>query len=129
MKVGYVDSSIYLGILLEEPRHTGSVLRVGEFPHLFSANLLEAEVRAALTRESVAEPSWFELLDRINWIHPDRPLSREFEAVLSEGYLRGADLWHLACALYLRSFDYDVELLTLDRRQQDVGKQLGLISP
>ncbi len=81
------------------------------FRHSFSTNLLEAEVRSAMIRESVADPAPNELLERINWIHPNRPLTDEFVAVLSAGYLRGADLWHLACALYLRGFHQEVEFL------------------
>ena len=32
---------------------------------------------------------------------PDRPLTHECTKALTAGYLRGADLWHVACALYL----------------------------
>lgn len=32
---------------------------------------------------------------------PARRLTRELERVLAAGYIRGADAWHVACALYL----------------------------
>lgn len=126
MSVAYVDSSMILGIVFQETGYRRWVSEILESGHVFSANLLEAEVRAAVIREGVTEASWHDLLGRINWIHPNRPLSGEFEAVLAAGYLRGADLWHLACALFLREYYEDVGFLSLDRRQLGVADQLGL---
>jgi len=112
--------------LFGEPDHDHLALQLAAFSHPFSANLLEAEVRAALTREKVQDPESIELIERINWVFPDRPLSQEFGDVLSVGYLKGADLWHLACALYLRGAHSDLEFLSQDRRQLKVAGRLGL---
>jgi hypothetical protein len=90
---------------------------------LLSSNLLEAELRAALRRENVeADPRLF--LGAISWVHPDRPLTAEISAVLDVGYVRGADLWHLAVALF---FDPEREIgfLSLDSRQREIGEKLG----
>lgn len=44
---------------------------------------------------------------------------------LTAGYLRGADLWHVACALYLAEVPSDVTFLSLDDRQRTVAEALG----
>jgi hypothetical protein len=90
---------------------------------LFASNLLEAELRAALMRESVTdEPT---LLRAVSWIVPDRPLGAEIARVLEAGYVRGADCWHLATALYLTDDPPALSFLTLDERQAAVASQLG----
>jgi len=45
--------------------------------------------------------------------------------VLRHGYVRGADLWHLACALYLKKRVKELLFLTLDQRQQEAAMKLG----
>ena len=47
------------------------------------------------------------------------------QAVLDAGQLRGADAWHLACALYLSPEPRELEFLTLDGRQAAVAVALG----
>ena len=100
--------------------------RLRSFDGLVSSNLLEAELRAAFGREHVRCGAG--LLDWVDWVYPNRSLSREFERVLSCGYLKGADLWHLACALFLDPDAQELAFLTLDRRQQEVARQLGFRS-
>jgi hypothetical protein len=87
-----------------------------------SSNLLEAEFRAALVREEVEDD---ELIESIDWVIPDRPLSPEIERVLEIGYLRGADLWHVTCALFLEPRPHELEFLTLDKQQRAVVRELG----
>jgi hypothetical protein len=55
---------------------------------IVSSNLLEAEPRATLAREGVADEGT--LLGRVSWLLPDRPLSAEIRDVLAAGPLRGA---------------------------------------
>ncbi len=96
----------------------------GGFDELFSSNLLEAEFRASLVREEVDAAT--DLLSWFTWVLPDQPLGRELGEVLAAGYLRGADLWHVACALFLAGGKpSDLHLLTLDDRQRAVAEQLG----
>lgn len=128
MRVGYLDSSMVLGLVFEEPGCELLGKQIGHFPLVFSSNLLEAEVRSALHREGIPDSAPAQLLGRINWVFPDRPLTRELSEVLSAGFLRGADLWHLACALYLSGAHDSVDLLTLDTRQERVARRLGLVS-
>jgi hypothetical protein len=58
-------------------------------------------------------------------VYPNRPLSDEFERVMVEGYVKGADLWHLACALFLAPEPKDLAFVTLDKRQEEVARRLG----
>ena len=60
-------------------------------------------------------------------MYPNRPLRGEFERVLVEGSVKGADLWHLACALFLAPEPKDLTFLTLDKRQEEIARKLGFI--
>ena len=59
-------------------------------------------------------------------LNPGWPLSAEIGLVLSGGNLRGADLWHLATALFAAEDPATVTFLTLDKRQGAVAAKLGL---
>ncbi len=61
----------------------------------------------------------------LRWILPDRPLSAEIGTVVAAGSIRGADLWHVACALYVAESPDELTFLTLDERQRTVAKALG----
>jgi hypothetical protein len=89
-----------------------------------ASNLLEAELRAALVREGVAEDG-MQLMSWVTWVYPNRSLEPEFTRVLAHGYVRGADLWHLACALFLVTDPSEIVFATLDRRQGEVAAALG----
>ena len=45
--------------------------------------------------------------------------------MLNAGYLRGADLWHVATALYVTPEPGEISFITLDRRQRNVAMALG----
>ena len=66
-----------------------------------------------------------DLLAVLAWVYPDRALTSEFERVLEGGYVRGADLWHLACALFLSPDPHELAFVTLDPPQKDVARKLG----
>ena len=119
----YVDTSALLSVAFDEPAAEAVTQRLAEFAGLVSSNLLEAELRSALAREGdTFEPR---LLSRIEWVLPSRPLHAEIAAVLQAGYLRGADLWHLANALYAARTMPGLAFITLDQRQQSVAASLG----
>ena len=123
MATAYVDTSTLVAVAFGEPTSIGTGRRLDQFQGLVSSNFLEAEVRSAFRRESLAIDR--SVLFGIEWVYPDRPLTREFEAVLAAGYLRGADLWHVATALYVAQDPGDITFLTLDARQQAVALALG----
>ena len=123
MRLAYVDTSFVLGIVFEEPGAARLISRLRRFDRLFSSNLLEAEFRSALAREGISRSG--DDLRPFTWVYPNRPLSPEFERILSTGLVRGADLWHLANALFLAHDSRELSFLTLDRRQQEVAVKLG----
>jgi hypothetical protein len=60
----------------------------------------------------------------ISWVYPDRPLTAEIAAILDTGYVRGADLWHLAVALFVDP-SREIDFLSLDVRQLEISRRLG----
>ena len=123
MKAAYVDTSCLVAIAFGEAEAAQVVSRLREHDVLLSSNLLEAELRATLVREAAEVDE--ALFSWIKWVLPDRPLSVEIIRVLRAGYLRGADLWHLATAMYVTPEPRDLTFLTLDRRQEEVAEELG----
>ena len=97
--------------------------KLATMKNLVSSNLLEAETRAVCARENIEFPE--PLLSEIGWILPERPLARELKMVLDAGYLRGADLWHVASALYAFREPYQNFFITLDGRQEAVARAIG----
>ena len=123
MSVAYVDTSVLTAIVFDEPGAAGTARHLDTFTRLVSSNLLEAELRAVFARENIAFNE--HVLAGIEWILPDRTLADELAAVLDAGYLRGADLWHVATALYVSPHPRDLSLATLDTRQASVAAALG----
>ena len=121
MSIAYVDTSAL--IAFDEPCGEETGERLDSFSRLLSSNLLEAELRAAFAREQ--HEFEVDVLSRIDWILPDRPLASELARALEAGYLRGADLWHVAAALYVAPTPGDMTFITRDRRQRTVAAALG----
>ncbi len=125
MKAAYLDSSSLLAVAFSEPGYERLKSLINACEQLFSSNLLEAELRAAVSREEV-DVSIEDLIVGVEWILPGRSLTPEFEQTLSAGYLKGADLWHVACARYLASqvAPDTVQFISLDRRQSEVASSV-----
>lgn len=124
MKLAYVDTSCLVAIAFGEATAGRLAARLRRFDRLFASNLLEAELRSALLREGIQDRGTT-LLSWIIWVYPNRPLTPEFDQVTGIGYLKGADLWHLANALFLAPVGRDLVFLTLDSRQKEVAAKLG----
>ena len=90
---------------------------------MYSSSLLDAELRAAHASED--KPMQDHLLAGLRWILPHRPLGPEIERVLAVGYLRTADVWHVAVALSVVEDPSEITFVTLDERQRDVASALG----
>ena len=123
MSVAYVDTSALVAVVFDDSGGGDMANRLTGIAHLVSSNLLEAELRSACSRERVHLPSNF--LSNLNWVLPDRPLGPEITAVLRAGYLRGADLWHVASALYVAREPQEMWFVTLDERQRSVAGAVG----
>ncbi len=123
MTVAYVDTSALIAVAFDESVGMDMAGRLMEISHLLSSNLLEAELRSAFSRESVDFPP--SLLSGLNWVFPDRSLEPEINTILRLGYLRGADLWHVASALYVAREPDKMWFVTLDKRQRSVAETVG----
>ena len=123
MSAAYVDPSVLTAIAFDEPVAAGLTRRLEGLSRLISSNLLEAELRAAFAREKITFRE--NAIAGIDWILPDRTLAPELVTVLEAGYLRGADLWHVATALYVALRPEDLPFATLDARQGQVAEALG----
>ena len=123
MSVAYVDTSVLTAIAFDEPGAVAYAQRLDEFARLISSNLLEAELRAAFARENLLFHE--SAVAGVEWILPDRTLAPELATVLETGYLRGADLWHVATALYVSPQSRNLSFATLDARQSDIAAALG----
>ena len=123
MSVAYVDTSALIAVAFNESDGPAMAERLGESSVLVSSNLLEAELRSACSRERASfSPAIF---SNLKWVLPDRPLALEMAAILEVGYLRGADLWHVAVALYAAGEPAEMCFLTLDTHQRTVAEAVG----
>ena len=123
MTLAYFDTSALLAIAFREPGCRELQERLRTSPRAVSSNLLEAELRSGLAREGIDFRADF--LEGIGWILPYRSLAPEIDQALSAGYLRGADLWHVATALYASRVPEETTFVTRDRRQGSVAQALG----
>ena len=123
MSVAYVDTSMLTAIAFDESGTEALARRVDDFESLTYSNLLEAELRSVFAPEQLPFPE--STVAVVEWILPDRSLAAEFATVLRTGHLRGADLWHVATALFVSPGMSDLWFATLDVRQNAVAADLG----
>lgn len=127
MSTAYLDTSVLTAIAFDEPGAVAYARQLDDFARLISSNLLEAELRAAFARENLVFQE--SAVAGIEWILPNRTLAPEYATVLETGYLRGADLWHVATALYVSPQSGSLWFVTLDARQGAVAEALGFRVP
>ena len=125
MDIAYVDASGLIAVSFNQPRGPEFERRLTAFTRLVASNFLEAEVSAAFANPERGREYNSAILAGIEWIYPERPLTQEIAATLAVGYLRGADLWHVAVALYAFPEPSEITFLTLDNRQRAVVATLG----
>jgi len=123
MSTAYLDSSCVVAAAFGEPGARPMITRRQSFSLVISSTLLEAEVFSALCRERREVTRAFHA--ELSLIAPDRALSEEIARVVEAGYVRGADCWHLATALYVAPEPSALTFLTLDLAQRKVAKALG----
>ena len=119
----FIDSSCLVAIALGEAGAKAIATRIRSFATIVAHPLLDAEVRSACSREGAPVPE--EELETIAWVEAPHPLSAEVTRVLAAGYLRGADCWHVATAVFVSPDPRQLTFLTLDTRQRAVAKKLG----
>ncbi len=131
--MAYVDPSALTPIIFgQQPEETR--IRLGRFPILLSATLLDAELRSAFQLErQTFDPS---LIPEVNWwVTPDRRLDDEIASILEIASLPALPLWHLASAMYfqqrqsLTSRQHRLAFITLDEQQETAAQELGFFIP
>jgi predicted nucleic acid-binding protein len=124
LKAAYVDSSCLIAIATAEPGHRELSKRLTSQERLFSSDLLEAELKSALSRHGDGGRVR-NILSWVERVRPHRGLTEEIDRALETGYVRGADLWHLACALFIQPKIQNLSFFTLDGQQNGVAQALG----
>ncbi len=130
MTTAYLDSSFLLSIVLGESRATGLRRILTRFDRLLSSDLIVAECLSAAHREEVDRAAMLTALRSIDLVLPSRSLAKEMGEALDEGYLRGADLWHVACAMFVAAGERsEIAFLSRDEPQRRIAKKLGFPTP
>ena len=123
--VAYVDATALAPISAgEEPVAETMQRKLEGFRYLMSANLLEAEMRAAFAFEEREFDD--DMLSSIRWIMPNRRLDAEIAAVLRTVQLPPVRLWHLAVALFFSELAPGLVFVTLDEQQETAARESGL---
>lgn len=118
-----VDTSVLVAIGLDQAAAGACRTLLARAERLWACPLLPAEFASAFRRVQVAPP--WDRISEIRLLHPPRSLAPEIARVLDAGYLRGADCWHLATALWLAPNPAELLFLTVDERQREVAQRLG----
>jgi predicted nucleic acid-binding protein len=130
MTAAYLDTSFLLSILFDEPGAPRLRRTLARYGRVCSSDLLTAETLSAAVRERVEIGAITAALEAVTLVLPHRSLDRELQEVLTHGYLRGADAWHLACAIFLAdAARSELVLLSRDAAQRRVARALGLRAP
>lgn len=130
MTTAYVDSSFVLPIALDEANAGDSRRVLSRSDELLSSDLIVAECLSTARREGIDLEAMLTALCAIQLVMPPRSLAPEIQHALEEGHLRGADLWHVACALSVTG-DARAEcaFLSRDQQQRRVANLLGFPTP
>jgi hypothetical protein len=127
LETAYIDTSLLIGLRFQKP--VPALVRLSRQYQLYSGELLIAEVLAFGKRKAIDENLLWKAFRGISWIIPEGSVSGECRRVIQSGYVRGADLWHLACACYLSPNPEELVFLTLDEQQRNLAVRLGFKAP
>ncbi len=124
MKACYVDTSIIVGLLFQQPMYKEMKDRLHGM-QLFSHQLLISELLAVGKRESIPLQLLIQQCKNINLVTEISELDKLCMHILSFGNCRGADLHHLACAYFLDPTAKELIFASADHKQAALAKQLG----
>ncbi|MEK6608741.1 MAG: PIN domain-containing protein [Myxococcota bacterium] len=129
MSRAYVDTSFLVAVALQEPNWRALRRSIGAAEALYSSELLVAEFLATAARERLSAEATRAALSPVTVVIAERTIRPEIERALAAGRLRGADLWHVACALYLTPDPAQLAFLSRDAEQRAVAAKLGFPTP
>ncbi len=123
--IAYVDSSAAAKLLAHEPGSDAVAAVFDSFDErkelLVSGRLIETELRRLAVRESVAQESVTNLLDRLAIVDLDAAVYRS-AGLLPGARLRSLDALHLATALRIGAD----AMITFDERLEEACAEVGL---
>lgn len=126
MKIAYIDSSYFIAVIFGENNSTQYSKFISRFDNVVSSVLLEAEVLSTAKREQLPLQEVENLLSVVRFLHIEGSLRPYLRKVFECGYLRGADAFHVASALWCsEARTTDMHFLTLDKNQASIADILG----
>ena len=130
MTEAYLDTSFFLAIAFDEPEALTLVGILRRFERVYAGDLVVAEALAAATRLGIDAATVLAAMRSILLVFPTRSLNAEVGHALQFGALRGADVWHLAAALFIaRRARGELAFLSRDRAQRAIAGRLGFATP
>ncbi len=126
MSWAYIDSSVLIATLLEDHPKPQLDKFWGSAERFISSYLLQAEVFSAVKREKADMQLAALEIKKIGFVRTDS-LAEELMEIFKAGYVRGADAFHLATALWIRGKHKDLKFITLDEKQKEIAKHLDFI--
>ena len=121
----YVDTSVLVSVLFNE-RGASFFWGTLDENKILSSFLTEAELYSAAKRVGVFPERVDAMLGHIEFFSPSYSLQKEYRKIYKAGYCKGADTYHLACALDLSEKIPGLQFLSADRKQTDLAKKMGL---
>ncbi|MCB0317501.1 MAG: type II toxin-antitoxin system VapC family toxin [Bdellovibrionales bacterium] len=121
----YVDTSVLVSIYFADANYSKYIKSLKKYNDIYSSILLEAELCSVVAREEKNLDLVEKVLSNIQIFSPNKSILPECERVLSHGYLRGADLYHLACALAIDPSALEMDFISADKKQIKIAKSLG----
>lgn len=127
MAFAYADTSALVAVQFAEPTRSAYLRVFRAQRRLVTTTLAQAELWATMIREQEPLDSTDRLLQRLEIFVPPDDLASECREALSVGYLRGADLWHVASAMRLAGkHRKQLTFCTGDAQQAKIAGQVGL---
>lgn len=126
MSWAYIDSSVLIATLLEDHPKPQLDKFWGSAEWFISSYLLQAEVFSAVKREKADMQLAALEIKKIGFVRTDS-LAEELMEIFKAGYVRGADAFHLATALWIRGKHKDLKFITLDEKQKEIARYLDFI--
>jgi predicted nucleic acid-binding protein len=128
--LAYVDTSVLVALMFSESGSSRIEKTIHKYSRCLSHHLIEAELRSVGAREGIGESEVTAYIAPLNLLYPTTEICDSVRTVLKEGYLRGADLLHVAAAHALSgAVGVPIAFLTLDRRQTDIARRVKLENP
>jgi predicted nucleic acid-binding protein len=131
VSAAYLETSFFVAVVFGEPGAARLQRILASYDRLLASDLLIAEALSAAVREGVDVDHLWPALTAVTLVLPSRSLEAEMRQALDLGRLRGADLWHVACALFVAGAAARGELafLSRDTAQRTVARRLGFATP